>query len=222
MRVIVAGGSDVAFHVARRLRGRRHDVVLLAGRREDADRAAARLEKVLIIVGSATDPAALEDVEARRADLLVALCASDPESLLACLLARRYFGVPRTVALVQDPDNGELFRQLGVSGIVSSAEVLGGLVEEQSGFEGIANRVALAGGRVGVAEVQLGRKSPAVGRTLEQLGLPNGALIAAVLRDDAVIVPRGGAALAADDRLLVVSEAGVSAAALRLLVDDAS
>lgn len=222
MRVIVAGGSDIAFHVARRLQVRRHDVVLLAGRREDAERAASRLDNVLIIVGSATDPAALEDVEARRADLLVALCGSDPESLLACLLSARFFGVPRTVALVQDPDNSELFKLLGVSSVVSSAEVLGGIVEEQSGFEGIGNRISLAGGRVGVVEVQLGRESPAVGRTLEQLHLPTGALVAAILRDDAVIVPRGGAALATNDRLLVVSETGVSAAALRLLVHDAS
>lgn len=222
MRVIVAGGTEIAFHVARRLERKRHDVVLLAGRQEDAERATSRLERTLIMTGSATDPTVLEEAEARRADLLVALCAGDPESLLSCLLASRFFGVPRSVALVQDPDNSGLFRTLGVSSVVSSADVLGSIVEEQSGFSGIASHVALAGGRVGVAEVVLDRASPAVGRTLEQLRLPAGALIAAILREDAVIVPRGGAALAANDRLLVVSESDISATVLRLLVDDAS
>ncbi len=218
MRVVVAGGGGLALHVVRRLRAHGHGVALVCATREEADRAVTRFEDVVVVVGDATDPAVLEGVETRAADLLVALCATDPETLLACLLATRRFGVPRTVAQVHDPDNGELFRVLGVGSVVSGAEILGGVIEEESGFEGIATRVALAGGRVGVVEVRLARDAPAVGSTLEALRLPAGALVAAVLRDDAVIVPRGAAALCAGDRLLLVSEASVAGAALERLV----
>jgi trk system potassium uptake protein TrkA len=218
--VILAGGDGLALHVVRRLRRRGHDVILLVGSRDEADRAVGRFDDILVVVGAATDASVLESVEARSCDLFVALCDTDPESLLACLLARRFFGVPRTVALVQDPDNGDLFRSLGVDSVVSSAEILGGVIEGESGFDGIAMRMALAGGRVGVVELRLGRDAPAVGRTLEQLELPVGALVATVLRDDAVIVPRGRAALCAGDRLLVVSESSVTALALQRLVGD--
>lgn len=220
MRVVLAGGDGLALHVVRRLRERGHEVVLLASSREEADRAVARFDDILVVVGSATDASVLDAVEARTADLFVALCDSDPESLHACLLARRFYGVPRTVALVHDPDNGDLFRRLGVSAVVSSAEILGGVIEEESGFDGITTRMALAGGRVGVVELRLGRDAPAVGRTLEELGLPVGALVAAVLREEQVIVPRGRAALCAGDRLLVVSESSVTALALQRLVGD--
>jgi len=69
----------------------------------------------------------------------------------------------------------QVLERLGVSPTVSAVEVLGAVVEQESVFSGITERLSLASGKVSILEVRLPHDAPAVGRTLSQLALPDGA-----------------------------------------------
>jgi trk system potassium uptake protein TrkA len=115
--------------------------------------------------------------------------------------------VPRTVAVVQDPDNEGVFRRLGVDAAVSVTDLLTGMVAREAMFEDIRRLTAFAGGRIVVTDLRLPPHSPAVGSTLAELGRSTG-LVAAIRRGDDVFVPRGDTRLEAGDQLVVVTVAG--------------
>ena len=60
--------------------------------------------------------------------------------------------MPRTIALVNDPENEEIFQRLDVSVAISATRVLSTLLGEHAGFEEVAKIVSLAEGNVSVSE----------------------------------------------------------------------
>jgi trk system potassium uptake protein len=125
---------------------------------------------------------------------------------VACQLASEVYGVPRTVALINDPENADIFQQLGVSATISAAQLIAQVVEEEAGFEDIINLMPIAQGRVNVTEILLTRQAPVIGKTLRQIALPDNSLVAAVIRDKEVIIPHGDTPLVLYDRLLIITE----------------
>ena len=149
---------------------------------------------------------------------MLALTGHDQDNLVACQLARQMYGVPRTVALVNDPENEEVFHKLGVTVAFSATRIIATLIEEQTGFDEILNLFPVAEGKIMVTEVVVGEDAPSVGQTLQLLDLPEGVLVAGILRQGELVVPRGTTELERDDRLIVMGKPSSYAAALRTLV----
>lgn len=221
MRALLIGSGETMGYVAKQARDEDHELILVVDSRSDAERLARDLN-VTVVLGDGTDPAVLRDVDAQLADLVVALTPRDHDNLVVCQVARRFFDVPRTVALVNDPDNRELFERLGVGQVVSSAEILGTVIRQESEFAGIVARLALRAGKLGLLEIRLPPEAPSVGLTLQRLELPEHALVVGILRDDDSLVPRGGVTLQAGDELLVVSHADAQEQALAVLLGKAT
>lgn len=217
MRILAIGGGSLAFYLCRQALSKGHHVTAIVQDPLEAEELSRRLG-VIAVLGDGTDPALLREVETDRMDVVVALRDRDEDNLIVCQVAQRFFSVARIVALVNDPDNRSMFERLGVSPTVSAVEIIGAAVEQESTFTGIAARLSMAHGRVAVLEVRLQHDSPAVGRSLAQLSLPDGALVAGVLREDAMLVPHSGMTLIADDELLLVSQPDAQDAALERLV----
>lgn len=161
--------------------------------------------KAVMLCGDGTDPDVLEEAGARRADAVLALTQNDQDNLAACQIASKLHGVPRTIALVNDPENEAVFKKLGVSVAFSSAHILAQLLEQRAGFEEIVQLLPVAEGKVTAAEIALRPESPAVGRAVMELEFPEGALLVCLIRDGGVIVPRGDTLLSSGDRAVVVS-----------------
>jgi len=149
--------------------------------------------------------------------VVVALTSKDQDNLAVCQIAHKMFQVPRTVALVNDPQNEEVFRKLGVSVAFSSTQIIARILEERTGFEDIANLIPLAEGRVTVSEVALRAEAPAADKNLRDLTLPVGALVGGIIRDGNVIVPRGDTCLRGGDRLILISSPDCYDRVLKLL-----
>jgi trk system potassium uptake protein TrkA len=206
VRVLLIGDGSAAWHLARRFDRAGHDVTAVL---RDADRAAALAARIrgVVVVGDGTDPGLLERVGARRAEAVLALTAQDHENLSVCLVARRRFGVPRTVALVHDPDHEEVFRRLGVTAAVSATSLVSRALENLAGLGHVASMLFAAEGRVAVSEVVLPEGSPAVDRALRETTLPRGALVGCIFRDGGPLLPRAETRLQPGDRLLLIAPA---------------
>lgn len=207
MRVILLGGGETVetiYFLARLFVRRGYDVTIVDPYPAEAQMLSRRT-KATVLLGDGSDPTVLEEAGARQADLLLSLTPHDPDNLAACQVAQTLYGVPRTLALVNDPENEEVFRQLGITEVFSSTKVIGSLIEGRTVFDEITQLFPADEGRLYVTEVVLDRRAPVIGRALQELDLPADSLIAAIIRDGRVVVPGGQDRLQVADRLIVIA-----------------
>ena len=219
MRILVVGGGTLAYHVARAASAKDHKVTIIVADEADAKELAQRT-RALVVRGDGTLPAIQEEAEAPRADALLAISSSDADNLVACQIAMEYFGVPRTVSVVNDPDNRELFEALGVRGVVSAADILGSILEHETELAGIVGALSMARGEVTLMDVRLSSEAPSVGRALKELDMPRNALVAGVVRGGRLVVPRGDLELKEGDELLLVARHDCLGDALHVLLGE--
>ena len=207
MRVILLGGGETVetiYFLSRLFVRRGYHVTIVDPDPTEAEMLSRRV-KATVLYGDGSDPTVLEEAGARKADLLLSLTPQDPDNLVACQIAQKLYGVPRTLALVNDPENEDVFRRLGISEVFSSTKVIGSLIEGRTVFDEITQLFPADEGRLYVTEVVLGREAPVVGKALQELELPTGSLIAAIIRNGQVVVPGGQDRLLVADRLIVIA-----------------
>jgi trk system potassium uptake protein TrkA len=207
MRLILIGGGETIetiYFLARLFSQRGHKVTVINRYPAEAQMLSRRV-KATVFLGDGSDPTVLEEAGARRADALLSLTPHDPDNLVACQIAQKLHGVPRTMALVNDPDNEEVFRQLGISIVFSATRIIGGLIEGHTIYDEITHLFPAAEGRVQVTELELAAQSPATGKHLSELDLPANSLVACIVRGEEVIVPRGDSQLQAADHLILIT-----------------
>lgn len=203
MKVIIAGGGKTLYFLCRNFTAKGYEVILINNDRDECVDLARRLSAV-VICGNASDPETLKGAGAMGADAVLAITTKDQDNLVICQLAKLQFGVPRVVALANDPDNVEIFKKLDVSAF-STTHIVGSLIEQHASFEQITSSLPMGEGKVNVTELLLESGSPVAGRLLKDIDLPANALIAVIIRNDRAVVPRGGNELMAGDRLVLIT-----------------
>jgi trk system potassium uptake protein TrkA len=217
MRVILVGSGRILYYLARQFTRKGYAVQIVTPAEGEARELSQRLNRP-VLAGDATDAKILGDAGAIRADVVLALTPNDEDNLAVCQIARQTYKVPRTIALVNDPENEEVFHRLQVSVAISATRILSLLLEEQAGFEEIGKLIAVAEGQVAVAEVVLREDSPAAGLTIESITLPDEVLIGGIIRAGKVLIPKGGSQLLGADRLILIATEASMDEAMRLLV----
>jgi len=203
MKVIIVGGGKTLYFLCRNFASKGYEVVIINRDREECVRLARQLSAV-VVCGDGSDPGTLKEAGAMGADVVLAITPKDQDNLVICQLAKLQFGVPRSVALANDPDNVEIFKKLDVSAF-STTHIVGSLIEQHASFEQITNLLTVGEGRVNVTEITLDSDSPVAGRYLKDIALPDNALVAVVIRNGRAMVPRGANQLMAGDRLVLIT-----------------
>lgn len=205
MRLVLAGGGRVVYFLAKRFLSKGESVAIINKSASDCETLARALEKAVVVHGNASNPKILEDAGTPMADIFLALTPNDADNLLMCQLANLRFGVPRTLALVNDPDNEDVFRKLGVDSAFSTTNIIGSLVEQKVTSDDIINLIPLEDGRVNVTEVYLDQYSLAIGKTVQQINMPMNSVLACIIRDESVVIPRGNTELKCGDKVILIS-----------------
>jgi trk system potassium uptake protein TrkA len=223
MRVVVVGAGKVGKHIATDLAKAGHSVLVL-----DVDRAVIESSQrtrehpdVEFRVADACEVSALESAGLADADVVAAVTGDDEDNLVVSLLAKQEFGVPRVVARVNHPKNEWMFNETwGVDVSVSTPHMLTALVEEAVTVGTLVRLLQFEGGKAGLEEVTLAESSPAAGKQVSELRLPRNCTIVAVLREQAVIVPRGDTMLEVGDEVVVLSTSDAEADVRAALIGD--
>lgn len=205
MRVILIGDGKLAYFLGKKFVAEKHQVTIINSNPAEAEEFSHQI-KTTVIVGDGTHPKILREAEAEKADIVLALTPHDEDNLVACQIAQHHYGVLRTIALVNDPTYQEFFEQMGVTVVFSATQILANMIEKRADFADIANFWSVDNGQVGVTEIILDEDSPAVEKTLQNLDLPEGALIGCIIRQDKAFVPHGWSHLQAGDRLILISQ----------------
>jgi trk system potassium uptake protein TrkA len=216
--VIVVGGGQVGKNVTRTLLELDHEVVVLEQRR---DRHLLLEEEFghRARFGDGTELAVLEGAGIKRpADIVVAVTGDDEDNIIICQLAKELYGVSKIVARVNDPRNQAHFDLLGIAPSVSATEMVMALVQHEMPQHELVHLVQLASENLEIVEVEVGPKSPAAGKRVEQLRLPQSARLISVMRDGVAEIAVGSTELRPGDQVLAILQPGGELELRRLLV----
>jgi trk system potassium uptake protein TrkA len=128
MKAIIVGGGKVGYYLFKTLRENRYDVVLVERKEALCKKISEELDGE-IICGDGSDLEVLKDADIGRAEVVAAVTGKDEENLVICQMAKMNFNVKKTIARINDPKNGPIFKALGVDEIVCNTEAISNLIK---------------------------------------------------------------------------------------------
>ncbi|TYQ16067.1 UNVERIFIED_CONTAM: trk system potassium uptake protein TrkA [Acetivibrio alkalicellulosi] len=204
MYIVITGGGKLGYYLVKTLLPYKHKIAIIEPL-EDICRKIANELHIPVINGDGTDINILSEVEVEKCDIFIAVTGKDEDNLIACQLAKRNFGVKRTIARVNNPKNIEVFQKLGVDIAVSSTSIIADLIEQEVDYTGIKTLMRLKSGKLVLNEILITSKSPVCNRTLKDINIPKDCVLISVIRDDEVIIPNGFTAIKEGDYIIAVS-----------------
>jgi len=185
MHVIIAGLSDIGKNLAELLNKQGHEVLVI-----DRDPAKcadiASSSDVMAITGDASQKSVLEEAGVRNADAFVAAAGDDSENLMICMLAKE-IGAKSVVSLVDETEHEEAFKQAGVSFQVNPDMVAARHISRMISQPYVKDFLTCE--MAEIFEIEIERGMRCVGRSISQMGNPNGIKILVVQREGKYLSP---------------------------------
>jgi trk system potassium uptake protein TrkA len=208
-RVMIAGGGKVGLRLARSLVGQ-CQVKIIESNPARCEYLASQLpSSTLVLQGDSVDESLLEEENVGEMDLFLALTNDDEDNIMSAMLAKR-LGARRVLALINRRAYAEMLQGSTIDIAVSPAQtVIGELLAHVRRGEVVAVhslRRGAAEALEGVARGDL-RTSRLVGRTVQEIKLPKGARIGAIVRgegpDAEVLMPHRDTMIQSDDHIII-------------------
>ncbi len=185
MYAIIIGGGKVGFHLGRELVEDGHEVLIIE---RDATRCAQIAEELgdIVLRGDGCEAITLDSAGMGRADMCIAVTGDDEDNLVACQVAKAKFGVPRTIARLNNPKNERIFRQLGIDTTVSATAVIMAQIEQELPSHPLIPLLRLKGSGLEIVEVRIPRNARVLGRRVGDILLPQQSLVALVIDPEGI------------------------------------
>jgi trk system potassium uptake protein TrkA len=204
MRIAIAGAGNVGRSIARELLENGHHVLLI-----DRDPKALKIDSVPSaewLMADVCEISSLDNAKLDTCQVLIAATGDDKVNLVASLLAKTEYGVPRVVARVNHPKNEWMFdSSWGVDVSVSTPRIISAIVEEAVSVGDVVRLFSLQKGEASLVEITLPEDAKCLGQTVEEVKLPDNATLAAIIRDGQVITPQAHDVFSAGDELLFIA-----------------
>lgn len=203
MKVLIIGAGEVGFHIANRIALENKDVVVIDKNPEAIRRVSDHLD-VQVMVGSGSSPVVLEQAGIRDADIMLAVTNSDEINLVACLVTNMISPSTKKLVRLRAADFDlyhDAFRTSlpHIDTIINPEIEVVKTIDLLMSFPGAVDVGEFAQGRVYFIGVTLDQDSMLAGLKLSSLSTHIGEkklLIAALIRGEKLIIPRG------DDHLM--------------------
>ncbi len=203
-RVVIAGGGNIGLRLAKALE-KSQQVKLIERDAQRARRVSELLENTIVLNGDAADEELLVEENIDSTDVFAAITNSEEANILSAMLAKR-LGAHKTIALINKPSYAELIEGSSIDVAVSPQTITigsllahvrrGHIVKVHSLRRGVAEALeAIAHGTETSSRV--------VGRRVEDIPLPEGASIGALVRGDEVIMAHHDTVVNADDHVIL-------------------
>ena len=197
----------MGYHLARALLKSEHEVFIV-------ERSTLKCEAIkeamgsLVVVGDGCEEGVLKEAGTSRADVFIAVTGNDEDNLVACQMAKHRFGVPRTIALINNPNNEGLFRDLGVDVCLSSTEIILSHIEEELPAHPLVHVMAIKGSNRELVGIRIPPDSAVVGQTLSNVPVPSGTVISFVVKKDGtLLMPADDSPLSSEDEVVAITTA---------------
>ncbi len=207
LKIIIIGAGKVGYQIAKTLSSEKHDVILIE--KNDAIRQSVQNNlDVLTILGNGANVRTLEEAGIKQTDMIIAVTSSDEVNMLACMTAMQ-FNVPQKIARIRNPEylyaNALSREKLGIDFTINperaTAREIVKLLKSPINVARIQN---FAGGKVQLLELKVEENFPFLNQPLKNITFKYPILIAAIYRNDNIIIPNGEEKIIPGDNLHIL------------------
>lgn len=208
MYIIVAGGGEVGYYLARILLNDGHEVLVIENNPRRSDLVSEELGD-MVVRGDSCEARTLEEVGTSRADMFIAVTGDDEDNLVACQVAKHKFNVPHTIARIKNPRHRLLFDKLGIDATISGTELILAHIEQELPSHPLVPLLKLRGHGLAVVEVKIPPGSKVAGKKLGSFNLPKSSLVCLIVgKGKGPYIPSEDAILEEEDEVVAVTELG--------------
>ncbi len=209
--VTVIGGSDISHYLCELLDRSGMRVKIIEKDTEKCSDLALSFPTVTVINGDPADEDTLREERAAEGDAFVALASHDEENILLSLFAKNA-GCRKVITKINRIEYDGVISKLDLDSIVYPKNLTADMIVRYirakqntlgSSMETLYNLIK---GEVEVAEFTVGESSPIIGKPLSELKFKENALVAAILRQRQLIIPRGAAIIEPGDSVVTVTK----------------
>ncbi|MFK7991286.1 MAG: Trk system potassium transporter TrkA [Sandaracinaceae bacterium] len=207
MYIVIIGMGEVGRHLLRTMESEGHDLVAV----DQSPDSIAMVEDhhdVATLTGYGASHDVLEAAQVARADLVVAVTDHDEVNLIAALAAKQ-LGARRVIARAQGNAwtthaEGVRYGLLGVDVVINPRVLVAHEFARIARSHGAVDVIDLAQARIELVQLSLGEDARHVNKPLMKLQLPKETLVAALVRDEKLLVPGGADVLMPGDRVYLI------------------
>ena len=203
-RIILAGGGNIGRRLSSALE-EKYQVKLIEHHLPTARTLSEQLAKTIVLQGDAADEDLLREENIDKTDVFCAITNDDQINILACMLAKR-MGARKVMSLI----NRTAYVDLVQSGIIDIAispqqTTISSLLAHIRRGDVVAAHSLRRGAAEAIEAIAHGdkRTSKVVGRTIEEVKLPAGTTISAIVRGEDVIIAHHNTVIQADDHIIL-------------------
>jgi trk system potassium uptake protein len=203
-RVVIAGGGNIGFRLAKALE-HTNQVKLIERDPKRARQISERLESTIVLAGDAADEELLIEENIDATDVFAALTNSEEANIMSALLAKR-LGAKRVMALINRPTYGELMENRGIDIVISPQTItIGSLLAHVRRGDVVRVHSVRRGMAEAIEAIVHGEpnRSDLVGQRVDEVRLPEGAAIIALVRGEQVIMAHHDTVVEAEDHVIV-------------------
>jgi trk system potassium uptake protein TrkA len=203
-RIVIAGGGNIGFRLAQRLETQ-HQVKLIERDPRRARRISEQLSNTIVLNGDAADEELLLEENIDSADVFVSVTNAEEANILSAMLAKR-LGCHKVMALINRPAYAELMESGSIDIALSPQQVtIGSLLAHVRRGDVVRVHSLRRGAAEALETIAHGTQgdSRVIGKRVEDIALPEGATIAAIVRGNEVVIAHHDTVIHRDDHVIV-------------------
>lgn len=203
-RVIIAGGGNIGLRLAKSIESR-YQVKLIDRNPETARRLSEQLDRAIVLLGDAADEELLLDENIENTDIFCALTNDEEANILSAMLAKR-LGARKVMSLINRPSYVDLVQSEAIDIAISPQQAtIGSLLTHVRRGDVAAVHSLRRGAAEAIEAVAHGDKktSRVVGRAVDDIKLPPGTTIGAIVRGEDVIIAHHDTVIESEDHVIL-------------------
>lgn len=201
--VMIVGGGRIGRLTARRLENDLN-IKLIEMDLTRCESLIDELRNTMIINGDSRDMSLLEEEGISSMDAFISVTNDTETNILTCLLAKQ-FGVPKTIALVENIDYINIAQNVNIDTIINKKLIAASYIENYTLSSNISASKVLNGVDAEAIEFIVEEGAPVTKKKIKDLRFPSGAIIGGVIRNEQGYIALGDFTIEANDHVVVFS-----------------
>jgi trk system potassium uptake protein TrkA len=194
MKIVIAGAGEVGTHLAKKLSGENHDIILVDEDREKLNRI-EQMYDLMVVEGSPTSINDLKEAETNKADLFIGVTPIESQNITACILAHN-LGAKKVVARINNyeyllHENQEFFKKLGIDALIYPELLAAKEIVASLKMNWVRQWMEFSNGALTLIGMKVRDNAPIVNQKLMNLKNSEFYRIVAIQRSRETIIPKG-------------------------------